>query len=381
MLQKADIRDVTYDDLLTLKENQVPESHTLDYKREFPADRDARTSLACDVVAFANTRGGDLILGVQEERGVISNFKPINLTDRDASLLTLQSALTDLVEPKIPGIRLHAVPVPDGGYIVICRTPPSFQAPHRVRKTGVFYTRTSTGIDPMDITTLRSAFLQGTTATEKAKEFRLRRLGEVRAMPARGPLPPCALAVLHVVPIASILGSVSLGVDELHQVAQTTAPPRSDSYGPRVNFDGVMSVYDSRDQTFAYTQFFRNGMAESVMPVQFDGGDVAWVESFKSALIERHHEQLTTAFRRLGVDGPAFVMLSFKDIGGLPLERPNTVTAHIAGGAASIPKRYGDLLVPELYAESFTSTSADIYAPLFDIVWNAAGRRGAPRSP
>ncbi|MDR8049516.1 AlbA family DNA-binding domain-containing protein [Burkholderia cenocepacia] len=379
MLQKADIRDVTYADLLALKENQIPESHTLDYKREFPADRDARTSLACDVVAFANTRGGDLVIGVQEEQGIIANIKPIDLTDRDASLLTLQSALTDLIEPKVPGIRLHAVPVPTGGYIVICRTPPSFQAPHRVRKTGVFYTRTSTGIDPMDITTLRSAFLQSAAATEKAKQFRERRMLEVRETP-RTPFKGGALGVLHVAPMASVLGGVSFDTDTLYPVAQKTPPPVDFHFGPRVNFDGVMSACDTQDETYGYTQIFRDGCIESVMPIQADKGDVAWINRFRETLTNQgHHTGLVEALVRLGLDGPAFVMLSFIDIGGAPLENPRQFSSHIYGKPAVVPPRYANLMVPELFVDSFTTAAADIYTPLFDLVWNAAGRRGSPR--
>ncbi|VVG73172.1 hypothetical protein PAP18089_04175 [Pandoraea apista] len=380
MLQASDIRDVTYHDLVALKENQVPESHTLDYKREFPVDRDARVSFACDVVAFANSRGGDLIFGVEEVKGVVFGFKPIDLVDRDASLLSLQSALTDLIEPKIPGVRFHAVALPEGGYAVICRTPPSFQAPHRVRKTGVFYTRTSTGIDPMDITTLRSAFLQSAAATEWAREFRAKRLLEVREMPPRAPFKGVALGVLHVLPTASILGGVSFGTDALYSVAQTMNPPINFQFGPRVNFDGVMSACDSLDETYAYSQLFRDGSIESVMPIQADGQDVAWVDRFKAALTDDgHHEQLKTALSKLGLDGSAFVMLSFIDIGGAELENPRQFSAHIHGRPASVPEKYTSLLVPELYVESFTTSSADIYGPLFDLVWNAAGRRSGPR--
>jgi hypothetical protein len=82
MLNKADLREVTFADLQALQENQIPESHTLDYKRDFPFDKDGRLSLAADVVAFANTRGGDLILGIEEQGGFVSRFAPVQFDDR-----------------------------------------------------------------------------------------------------------------------------------------------------------------------------------------------------------------------------------------------------------------------------------------------------------
>ncbi|WP_186172938.1 AlbA family DNA-binding domain-containing protein [Burkholderia gladioli] len=378
MLRKADIRDVTFDDLLSLKENQVPESHTLDFKRDFPLDRDARVSLACDVAAFANSRGGDLVIGAVEAKGVIEEFKPVALADRDEFLLSLQSALTDLIEPKVPGVHLHAVPMPEGGCVVICRTPPSFHAPHRVRKGGVFYTRTSTGIDPMDITMLRSAFLQSATAMERARAFRQQRLEGVRMAPTRGPLRDGTLAVLHVLPVASLVGGVSIDIETLQNVARNTSPPHANEFGPRINFDGVMSAYDMPGATFSYTQFFRDGSIESVMPVQTGATDVAWIGVFRDDLQNTHHRQLTRALTSIGLDGPAFVMLSFVDIGGIALEDERYASRRFTGMPASVPIKYRNLLVPELFVESFVSTGPDIYPPLFDFVWNAAGLQRSP---
>ncbi|MFM0173179.1 ATP-binding protein [Paraburkholderia sediminicola] len=377
MLHKADIRDVTFADLEALRDNQVPESHTLDYKRDFPSDREGRVSLAADVVAFANTRGGDLILGVVEKEGVIQGFAPIPLEDRDEALLGLQSALTDLVEPKVPGVQLAAVQI-DGGFIVIVRTPPSFQAPHRVRKNSVFYARTSTGIDPMDITTLRSAFLQSATAAEKASNFRADRIKHMRIRPLPGVLPARTLAVLHVLPMASILGSASYGIADLYPIAQHMRPPVADGWGPRINLDGVMS-FCGRDEILSYVQVFRNGALESVMPVQWTGSDTAWVGGIEDSLIEGHHAGLVDALSKLGLDGPAFVMLSFIGIGGKPLEMPGTAAAVMAGGAAIVPPYYENLLLPELFVESFASSTAALYGPLIDLVWNTAGRQKRPQ--
>ncbi|VWC00975.1 hypothetical protein BLA6860_04831 [Burkholderia lata] len=379
MLHQTDLRDVTFADLQVLKDSQVPESHTLDFKRDFPTERDARVSLAADVVAFANTRGGDLILGADEEGGVISRFVPIELTDVDAALRSLQSTLTDLIEPKIPGVHLEAVEIPDGGYIVIVRTPPSFQAPHRVRKSGAFYTRTSTGIDPMDIATLRSAFLRSETAVEKIRGFRADRIEGMfeRPLPAR--LERYTTGVLHVVPMASILAGLSFDVSELYAVAQTLPPPSHDSgHSTRINLDGPLTISTASNELYSYTQLFRNGSVESVMRVQWDVGDVAWVSGMEKVLVDEHHRALQDAFLKLGIDGPAVVMLSFTDIGSVSLERAGTPTATRSGRIATIPAYYQNLLLPELVVESFATSSADIYGPLFDMVWNAAGRAARP---
>lgn len=376
MLNKADLREVKFDDLRALKDNQIPESHTLDYKRDFPIDRDGRLSLAADVVAFANTRGGDLILGVDEEDGVITQFVPIQLDNRDEALRSLQSALVDVIEPKVPGVHLAAVEAPDGGYIVVVRTPPSFQAPHRVRKSGVFYTRTSTGIDPMDITTLRSAFLQSAAAVDSARRFRSDRIRELRQRPLPAELPDLTLGVLHVLPVASVLGSSSFGISELDAIARKLRPPISMSgFGPRINLDGAMCMATlDRVTMLSYTQLFRNGAIESVMPVQNDDDGVAWIGRFENSLLDGHHAQLQAALSALGLEGPAFVMMSFVGIGGKELERPRMIGA----AAPKVPPYYENLELPEIFVESFAESPATMYGPLFDLVWNAAGKHARP---
>ncbi|WP_199544026.1 AlbA family DNA-binding domain-containing protein [Paraburkholderia kururiensis] len=379
MLNKADLREVTFADLQALKDNQVPESHTLDYKRDFPLERDGRLSLAADIVAFANTRGGDLILGADEENGCISRFVPAELQDRDEALRSLQSALVDLIEPKVSGVHIEAIEAPSGGHIVIVRTPPSFQAPHRVRKTGTFYTRTSTGIDPMDITTLRSAFLRSETAAEQIREFRSERVAGLRERPLSAPLRKGTIGMLHVIPLASVLGAPRFDIERLHSIAQLLRPLRTaGGWSSRINLDGAMSIAAVED-TFAYTQLFRNGVVESVTSIQTNSSPVAWVGAMEEELIKTHHQVLVETYRKLGIEGPAFVMMSFVDIGGAPLEVGNATIASITGGPAVVPAYYANLLLPELFLESFVSSTEDIYGPLFDMVWNAAGRHGRPK--
>ncbi|SEF13838.1 Putative DNA-binding domain-containing protein [Burkholderia sp. WP9] len=77
MIPHARLDAVTEADLQTLIDHGVRESRTLDYKRDWPADRDARTELAKDVCAFANTMGGDLVFGMREEGGAAAAIVPL----------------------------------------------------------------------------------------------------------------------------------------------------------------------------------------------------------------------------------------------------------------------------------------------------------------
>jgi hypothetical protein len=180
-----------------------------------------------------------------------------------------------------------------------------------------------------------------------------------------------------VVPVASLLGGASFDIETLYPVAQKIRPPFADGWGPRVNLDGVVSTC-GRDELLSYTQVFRDGSLESVMPVQSAQPDVAWIGGFEDALNDGHHTHLVAALAKLGLDGPAFVMLSFVDIGGLALEPAGTAMAAMSGRVATVPEYYRNLLLSELYVESFVTATLGIYGPLFDLAWNAAGRPARP---
>lgn len=58
MIPRARLDSVTEADIHNLIDHSVRESRALDYKRDWPSDRDGRAELAKDVCAFANSLGG-----------------------------------------------------------------------------------------------------------------------------------------------------------------------------------------------------------------------------------------------------------------------------------------------------------------------------------
>lgn len=148
---------VTDDDVAELIDQQWPESGTVEFKENLPgpkgrpdpwwnggaiADR-SRDELLSEVVAFSNSHGGTLVLGIMEAsdkppRAV--GWKPLPRCGELADRLTEQ--IRQCVEPRIPTFEIRGIPIEkDGSGVVVIRVPFSRHRPHRLETTRHAYHR------------------------------------------------------------------------------------------------------------------------------------------------------------------------------------------------------------------------------------------------
>jgi predicted HTH transcriptional regulator len=151
--------------LQDLKSTGVPEGVFLEYKRTTYGNGDAEVKeYLKDVSSFANTYGGDLVIGIEEEEeGVAKKVVGLFGVDPDKELQRLESLTRDGIEPRIVGIRMKSVSVTGGGVVFIIRVPKSWNPPHRVnaRNTNRIYARNSAGAYELSIEELRVLFASG----------------------------------------------------------------------------------------------------------------------------------------------------------------------------------------------------------------------------
>ena len=94
-------------------------------------------NLAAGLVAFANTDGGELILGVSEEREVVG------VDDADRIAREVDNVAANNCEPPITVVQ-ETVRSEDGRTAVVVHVPKGGMRPYRTSR-GVFYIRTSSG--------------------------------------------------------------------------------------------------------------------------------------------------------------------------------------------------------------------------------------------
>jgi hypothetical protein len=103
----------------------------------------ARNEVLAEIVAFANADGGTLVLGMHETKDEprrAERLEPLPKCEELAKRFF--DAAEDVIEPRLPGIVVHAVPAADDGSgYVLMRVGKSLVGPHRLTTTREFYIR------------------------------------------------------------------------------------------------------------------------------------------------------------------------------------------------------------------------------------------------
>src|SRR5208282_1661978 len=94
------LRNLTEENLRESKANERTESQSLEYKRLMLGNTpDEKLELLKAVSAFANTLGGDLVLGIDAPDGVPTDIIGIPSSEIDKFKLKLESIVRDNLEP------------------------------------------------------------------------------------------------------------------------------------------------------------------------------------------------------------------------------------------------------------------------------------------
>lgn len=157
-----------------------PESLTVEFKETLPG-RDGRTDnwlnggnveqyardkLFKEVVAFANTSGGHLVLGIKETKDAPPAAATLTLVPRCVDLAERLGRAAQAIDPPIPLLLVCGIPVQGDAGVVVFRVPASRAAPHRSPDKEC-YVRRGTESAPMSMREIQDM----TLAAGRREEF------------------------------------------------------------------------------------------------------------------------------------------------------------------------------------------------------------------
>lgn len=372
-IEKANFDSIEERDIQELVDAQVPEGLRLDFKltNYGKSDSDKRELLK-DVSALANSHGGHLVIGVEETEGVAAKIVGVDI-DADAEILRMDQILRNAIEPPIPGIRIRSISLAIGRKVFLLRIPRSWNPPHRVTAQGInrFYIRHSAGVHEPSIEELRALFNQSTTALEKARQFRNKRISTVANGVGHRPLVNEGRLFIHIVPTAAFSGMVHLDVEKIFEIHNAFLPLATMSMTPRFNFHGFVNERGG-DQNHGYTQIFRNGSLEATKASMVKKrGDYLFIPGW--ALEEdifQHLSPYIDGLRDIGVPPPLIIMFTLEGVKGAYYNiEENTRYEN------ELPLPDDVLFLPECVLEDYGTVLEYHKAvrPAFDALWNAIG--------
>lgn len=161
----GDPSKVTEAHLRALIADRIPEGRAIDYKQALYSGKDQdKVECLADLVSFANAAGGHLVFGMVED-----NLLPVDLpgladVDWDREIGRLMGWATSGIEPRIPGLAAHAVPLANGTRALVVAIPASDAGPHRIAFNHLhrLYGRNSHGKYILDHHEVRALFARET---------------------------------------------------------------------------------------------------------------------------------------------------------------------------------------------------------------------------
>lgn len=360
------------------------ESREIDYKRQtYGKNDEAKTEFLADVSSFANTIGGDLIIGMSATNGVPIAFTPFS-DDHDAELLRLESMARDSLQPRIATLQAKAVPLSQGGVVLVIRVPRSYNPPHRITFKGKnrFWARSSAGKYEPDVDELRAIFTLAPQLADRIRGFRIDRTAKIVGGETPVTLMGSCCLVMHIVPFSAFDLRAALNLQEVVQ-HPNYFPTLLGQHPPnwRVNFDGFLTLSnadEAANQQRAYVQVFRSGTIEAVTSTiaKGDGPGIITAMQLEAAVI-RYSRVYAAGLHACVVEPPLAVLVSLLGTHGRHITMGSGT---VFGDPVTVLERdqlhFAEVIFEEVPTDDQSCASA--VRPILDQLANAAGHASTP---
>lgn len=192
-----DFDSLIIEDIQWLVSQKIVEGQKLEYKRSpYERNDEGTRELLRDVTSIANSAGGYLLIGINEDQdGLPTELLGIEAgeDERDRML----SILLTGVDPRMPGLKAKTLAINNGRDVLVFFIPRSHRAPHLITNKGLnqFWIRHDRQKSKMSVDEIRDMFVKTENLIQGVKDFlsirRAETIAELKGKPymAIGALP------------------------------------------------------------------------------------------------------------------------------------------------------------------------------------------------
>jgi len=184
------LSEVVASEVQAVIQDEAAETLEFELKRGLPAKKggvdpwmnggklgeDAKDELAAEIIAFANTVGGTLIVGIDEDTATKRAKPPLfPVPHCKEAAARLHQAISDRIEPKLPVFECEGVVTEADGTsgVIIMRALESYLAPHRHTQNNDCYVRRNDRAEPMSMLEIQEMTRQkARSAADVEKTFK-----------------------------------------------------------------------------------------------------------------------------------------------------------------------------------------------------------------
>lgn len=369
-----DDRSVTEADIRSLISSEAREDRHLEFKSDWILKTEpGKREFLKAVSAFANTSGGDLVLGIKEDQGTAKELVPLQIGDIDQCRLQIQDIIRTNIRPPLAGVQIDFVALPVGGHVVVVRVPKTWAGPHILNHNNDrrFYIRDDGGKRPMDFEEVEESFLSREAIAPRLRNFRMERCAAILNGDTPRQLAGHARAVLHVLPYSTMVRPGRFSARELFDRCKDLQPICFGGHDRAFDLDGALSFQPhGTDAAVGYSLVFRSGAIEAVDAMILGAlGDNSEKRvpgrGLEEALISCADSCVKTLVT-LGIEFPMAIFLSFLNV------RDYRMAVNVSpwGGR---PMMRDNLYLPESVLDATPQSMATALFPLFNTLWNAFG--------
>jgi hypothetical protein len=300
----------TAKDLDVLMDAKVKENRFIEYKRELPATKDSDTKdLLANVSAFANSSGGTILYGIDEDQGEPIACTGIGSIDAQKTIERLSNIIGNSLDPPLRGFNFGVIAREDGQRVLVLQINQSASAPHMLNKgSPKFYSRGVAGNVPMGSYEIRAAFLAAEGISEKVRTFVQERCQLIEARKIDFDLSGEGQAVLHIVPIEAFSRPRTVSMVDLQAVERQFGPAVSpEARAHTYCLEGIAATAWSSGKMVSYSLLFRNGCIEATCPCRQNSYFQEWNVAARFSAVAPSYEEI---LRTLGFTTPFFVSLT-----------------------------------------------------------------------